>query len=212
MARIPNGILGEFIGTAGNVSGYMRMGTNFIRSRRKPSTRPFSEARLAQQQKMSVCNKFTTLFSGSRFFDKTFPARTKTATGYNKATSALLRKAICGTYPDIRLSWPHVLISEGGMPGAISAEAAVDQSGNIIFLWEDNTGTGTAKESDRVVMVAYFPHHKEVVFKISESCRSHRQASLHTANTSGNAHTWLGFINEDGSDAADSVYAGMMVV
>jgi hypothetical protein len=74
MARIPNGILGEFVGTAGPVSGYMRMGTNFLRSRRRRSNRPMTPKRLAQQQKIKVCNEFTKPFSGSGFFDAAFPA------------------------------------------------------------------------------------------------------------------------------------------
>ncbi|MEO6672001.1 MAG: hypothetical protein ABIN93_01110 [Ginsengibacter sp.] len=35
MATIPNGILGVFIGRAGNLSGYMRNGKNIIRATRK---------------------------------------------------------------------------------------------------------------------------------------------------------------------------------
>jgi len=116
MARIPNGILGEFVGTAGPVSGYMRMGTNFVRSRRRRSNRPMTLKRLAQQQKIKVCNEFTKPFSGSGFFDAAFPLTNGTATGYNKATSALLKKAITGVYPDTAIAWPMVLISEGGMP------------------------------------------------------------------------------------------------
>jgi len=135
MARIPNGILGEFIGTAGPVSGYMRMGTNFMRSRRCRSKAPMTPRRLAQQQKIKVCNEFTKPFSGRGFFDATFPLPNGTATGYNKATSALLKKAITGAYPDTAIAWPMVLISEGGMPSPANAAASVDSNGNVVFAW-----------------------------------------------------------------------------
>jgi hypothetical protein len=98
MARIPNGILGEFIGTAGNVSGYMRFGDNFLRSRRRKSANVMTPKRLAQQQKIKVCNEFTKPFAGQSFFNKTFPAYGSKGSGYNRATSAILNQAIIGSY------------------------------------------------------------------------------------------------------------------
>lgn len=212
MARIPNGILGEFIGTAGNVSGYMRMGTNFVRSRRRSSNKPMTVARLAQQQKLRVCNDFTRHFSGSGFFDKTFPRRTNTATGYNKATSALMRKAICGAYPDISLWWPGVAISEGGMPPLTGVAASTDASGYIVFSWTNNAGIGSARDTDQIVMVAYFHTLNEIVYKLSDRKRADESATIEVYGLTGEAHVWIGLVSEDGHDAADSVYAGMLTV
>lgn len=213
MARIPNGILGEFVGSAGNVSGYMRMGTNFIRSKRKRSKSPMSPKRLAQQQKIKVCNAFTKVFSGSGFFDATFPLAKGTATGYNKATSALLKKAIKGTYPDTTIDWPQVLISEGGMPSSKDATAKDDDDGNIVFTWSNNSGTGTAKENDKVVLVAYCPATQQASFTISDNSRSDCHALLNTQSLNGNTvETWIGFKSADGRDAANSVYTGALVV
>src|SRR5678815_4562873 len=96
MARIPNGILGEFIGTAGNVSGYMRYGTNFLRTRRRKSNMMMTPARMAQQQKIKVCNEFTKPFAGRDFFNKTFPAYGKKNSACNRATSALMSQAVVG--------------------------------------------------------------------------------------------------------------------
>ena len=214
MARIPNGILGDFVGTAGPVSGYMRMSTNFVRSKRRRSTLPMTEKRLAQQQKIKVCNEFTRAFSGSGFFDATFRGYSeKTATGYNKATSALLKKAITGTYPDTALAWPLVLVSEGGMPSAMNAAAAADGAGTIVFTWTNIRGTGSAKDTDKAVLVAYFTSVKQAVFIISDSRRADEQATLNIPLLGDNvAETWLGFISDDGKDAADSVYAGSVAL
>ena len=211
MARIPYGILGEFTGNAGNVSGYMRMGANFIRSKRRKSTKPVTPARLAQQQKIKICHEFTRCFTGSGFFDRTFPQKINTATGYNKATSALMRKAITGVYPDISLSWPDVQISGGGMP-SVPVAATTGGADSILFTWDDNAGTGTARSSDIAVLVAYFPAVKQAVFGISTQRRGDGMAELKTHGQTGEAHTWAGFISEDGKDAADSVYAGILTI
>jgi len=189
----------------------MRMGTNFIRSKRRKSTKPVTPARLAQQQKIKVCHEFTRCFTGSGFFDRTFPQKINTATGYNKATSALMRKAITGVYPDISLSWPDVQISGGGMPSVPNA-AATGGGDNILFTWDDNAGTGTARSSDIAVLVAYFPAVKQAVFEINSRRRGDGIAKLKTHGYTGEVHTWIGFISEDGKDAADSVYAGWLTV
>lgn len=213
MARIPNGILGEFVGSAGNISGYMRMGTNFLRSKRTRSTNPMSPKRLAQQQKIKVCNAFTKPFSGSGFFDATFPLPKGTATGYNKATSALLKKAITGTYPDTTIAWPMVLVSEGGMPSAMHVVATVDADGNIIFTWSNNAGIGTAKDNDKAVLVAYCPSTKQAIYEISDSHREDGHAILNTESFKGNTlETWMGFISADGKDAANSVYTDSLFI
>ena len=128
MARIPNGILGEFIGTAGNVSGYMRYGDNFLRSRRRKSGNVMTPKRLEQQQKIKVCNEFTKPFAGQVFFNKTFPAYGSKGSGYNRATSAILNQAIIGNYPDYSycLSFgtdiTRAAASTGGCYGSRNAE------------------------------------------------------------------------------------------
>ncbi|MEO6134552.1 MAG: DUF6266 family protein, partial [Ginsengibacter sp.] len=185
MAKLKNGILGGFSGTIGNISGFQRMDTFFIRSKRTPTNRPMTPKRLAQQQKIKVCNAFTKPFSGSGFFDATFPLPSGTATGYNKATSALLKKAVTGTYPDTIIAWPMVLISEGGMPAALDAEASIEADSSITFLWVNNAGIGTAKDTDKVVMVAYCPSLQQTIFTISDSRRADAQAILNTQPFAG---------------------------
>jgi uncharacterized protein DUF6266 len=208
MARIPNGILGGFIGTAGNVSGYMRNGQNFLRSRRRKSSGPMSAKRLAQQQKIKVCNEFTGPFCGTGFFHKTFPAYGHTGTGFNRATSAIMNLAIVGTYPDIAIEYQQALISQGPLPPARNA-SALSNDGNIEFKWEDNTGTGSAKENDKVILVAYFPATQTAFFTTGTAIRKDEQAVLETSIFQGEtAETWIGFLSPDEKDAANSVYSG----
>jgi len=212
MARIPNGILGGFIGTAGNVSGYMRNGRNFIRSRRRKSSAPMTPKRLAQQQKIKVCNEFTKPFCGTGFFNRTFPAYGHSGTGFNRATSAIMNLAIIGTYPDTAIDYSQVLISKGPLPVAINASVVVNNEG-VLFTWEDNTGTGTAKSNDKVILVAYFPSQHEAIFSIGSALRKDGQALLENRNMKGEtAETWIGFLSNNEEDAANSVYAGKVVL
>ena len=209
MARIPNGINGEFIGTAGNVNGYIRNGINFVRSKRRKSSAPMTPKRLAQQQKIKVCNGFTRPFCGTGFFNKTFPAYGHSGTGFNRATSAIMNLAIVGSYPDTSIDYAEVLISQGPLPPAKNPTTAVSADGTILFGWEDNSGNGTAKADDKVVLVAYFPATKSAFFSIAAAVRKDGQAVLPTPNMQSEAaETWIGFISADEKDAANSAYSG----
>ena len=88
------------------------------------------------------------------------------------------------------------------------AAADVNEEGNSIFGWADNAGTGTAKENDTAILVAYFPEQKDAVFQFSEAKRIDAFALLHLSSKKGVAETWLGFLSADGKNAANSVYTG----
>lgn len=213
MARISNGILGAFIGTAGNVSGYMRNGKNFIRSRRRKSSAPMTLKRLAQQQKIRVCNDFTRPFCGTGFFNKTFPAYGHSGTGFNRATSAIMNLAIVGVYPDMAIDYRQVLISKGPLPAAKNASVAMNEEGNLLFSWEDNAGTGSAKANDKVILAAYFPQIKTALFTIGAAIRKEGKAMLETKSMAREtAETWIGFLSHDEKDAADSAYCGKLLI
>ena len=209
MARIPSGVLGALIGKAGPISGHIRNGENIIRTAAKRKDPKITPLRTAQRQKMRICNDFTRSFAGSGFFNRTFPAYGNKGTGYNRATSALLNLAITGNCPNTALYWPGVLISKGPLPAALNANAEHDEEGNILFTWEDNSGFGTAKENDKVVVVAFFPDTMKADFQIGNALRKEGQAVLKIKDVSGPvAETWIGFLSEDERDAGDSVYGG----
>ena len=209
MATIINGILGSFTGTAGNVSGYMRNGKNFVRSRRRKSSAPMTPKRLAQQQKIKVCNEFTKPFCGTGFFNKTFPAYDHSGTGFNRATSAIMNLAIVGVYPDTAIDYAQVLISKGPLPAAKNVSTAVGSDGNLLFTWEDNTGTGSAKANDKSILEIYFPGDNTALFSIGAAVRKDGQALMGMPNVNGKtAETWIGFLSNDEEDAANSTYSG----
>ncbi|HEY5407122.1 MAG TPA: DUF6266 family protein [Ginsengibacter sp.] len=123
------------------------------------------------------------------------------------ATTTIKNKAIVSN-PELLLSYPKVLISQGPVPSVDYASALVNVEGDIQFNWTDNSDTGTAKENDTAIMVAYFPEHKQVVYAFSDATRKTGTAVLTIKPNQGVAETWLGFLSADEKNAADSVYAG----
>jgi hypothetical protein len=170
MAKTNQGILGPVLGKIGPVSGYLRGNQNILRSSKSDVHYRATPGRIAQQEKMKLCNAFTKPFAGTGFFDKTFPAYGAANNGSNRATSALLNQAVTGTYPGIQLSYPKVLISQGKLPGAENAAAVADKDGNIHFSFTDNSDTGTASGFDKVIAVGYCAALQQAVFTLNAAC------------------------------------------
>ena len=209
MAKSSQGILGPILGKVGPVSGHMRGIVNIIRPSGNQVTYKPTPGRVVQQKKMKLCNVFTKPFTGTGFFDKAFPAYGKTNYGCNRATSALLNLAVVGTYPDMQLSYPKVLISKGLLPGAENAAAVVDKNGNIHFSFTDNSDTGTASGSDKVIAVVYCEALQQAVFSLNAGLRKDGEAVLNASMFKGyEAETWIGFLSNDETNASDSVWTG----
>jgi len=167
--------------------------------------------RKAQRQKIKICNEFTKAFSGTGFFNKSFPAYGDTGSGYNRVTSAIMNLAIVSN-PETTLIYAKVLISKGPLPSVDYASALVNEEGNILFTWTDNTGTGTAKENDKAILVAFFPGSKQAVYKFSDATRKDGEAVLEMDSIKGAAETWIGFLSADEKNAANSTYAGSILL
>lgn len=212
MASASNGILGPLVGRVGTVTGYIRNGVPVIRIATRKKDNIQSQARLAQREKLKLCIAFTSAFTGTDFFRKTFPAYGHKGTGLHRATSALMNLAVRGTYPDLSLSYPDVLVAKGILPGAVNASAYTDSDKQIVFSWDDNSGWGTATRYDQAVMVAYDVEYKQAIFTVHGGARNTCNASLDATPLRGRTiAAWLSFLNEKG-DAADSTFCGMVAV
>lgn len=207
MAVLSQGILGPIRGRTGPVVSYIRFGQNITRSLSSTDKNKIeTPARKIQRQRIKVSNKFTKAFTGTGFFERSFPAPGHTGSGYNRATSAIMNLAIvCNPEPVI--AWPKVLVSKGEIAPVDSAETIIDE-GNIVFNWIDNASTGTAKGNDKAILVAFFPESNEVVYRFTEVTRSEGYAILEMNSKKGIAETWLGFLSADEKNAANSVYTG----
>src|SRR5947199_4828922 len=99
MANNNYGVLGNFTGTIGPVTGYIRNGKNILRTSTSSVKDKHTPLQLQQREKIKLCSSFTKAFNGTGFFNKTFPAYGHAGTGHNRVTSALISLGINGTYP-----------------------------------------------------------------------------------------------------------------
>ncbi|MEP7230005.1 MAG: DUF6266 family protein [Ginsengibacter sp.] len=213
MATINSGILGGFSGKVGTVTGYSRYGKNIMRSATSTVTDKPTPGRLAQREKVKMCNAFMKAFARTGFFSKTFPHYGQGGSGYNRAMGILLNKALYGNYPDYGIDYEKFLVSCGPLPEPSGAAANATPSHDILFTWTNNTGEGTAKAGDKAVLAAYFPALGQIVFSWQAGTRATGQGILPAQQLQGyTAETWLGFLSADEKDAANSVYTGLVIV
>jgi hypothetical protein len=199
MAKNSSGVLGNFIGTIGPVTGFMRNGRNLLRSSTSSVKNKGTALQLAQQQKIDVCTRFVKVFTGTGFLNKSFPAYGHTGTGYNRAMGALMSCALTGVYPGIELNYAQVLISKGRLPGAINPKMVKKPHNILQFSFTDNSTNGIASPYDTVILVAYTPDLQQAIPTLHAGFRKDKTVTLNVAALKGHAvETWIGFLEPSG--------------
>jgi hypothetical protein len=213
MASGNHGVIGALTGRVGPVTGYWRRNKNILRKSKSIVKDKATPGRLAQREKLRVCNLFTTAFTGTGFFDTSFSPYGETNSGYNRVTSAILSQAITGAYPDTQLNYEQVLISKGLLPAAQGARVAKKANNMLQFTFTDNSGIGIASPDDSIILVAYAPDVHQAIFTLHAGFRKDKKASLNVSLLKGHTvETWIGFLSADQQDASDSVWVGRVAV
>jgi len=205
MGTIKKGILSGFNGTVGTVIGGSWKGIEYMRSRPAKRSTNFSQAQLEQQAKFAtVINFLNTMVGLVRITYRDFAVK---MTAFNSAMSYHIRFAITGTYPDYSIDYSLAQISKGDLPNATV------NGNNINFTWTGNSGVGRALPSDQAILVVYCAARNQTIYTTNGGTRSAGAGSLNVANLAGETvETYIGFISEDGSEVATSIYTEQFTV
>lgn len=133
MAIISNGILGSFSGKVGSVVGGSWRGIQYIRSLPKKIKRVPSEKMLNQQAKFSLVMSFVNPlrdFLKENYEDE----KIKHMTSANLLSSHILRNAVQGNLPEIKLDYSKIIISKGTVEQIIGLSGNKTDSG-ISLSW-----------------------------------------------------------------------------
>ncbi|MDR3328253.1 MAG: DUF6266 family protein [Prevotellaceae bacterium] len=128
-------------------------------------------------------------------------------------TSYTLANAIIGVYPDYEIDPSKVLVSRGSLTPAANASAA-STGGSIEFSWDDNSGVGSAKQTDKALIAIVNSAKGEA---ITDTAGAERTAGSQTvvlpADWDGDTvEVYLGFVSEDNREVSNSVYLGAITV
>lgn len=210
MAKFTQGINGPFYGKVGAVVGYMWKGIPVMRGLPKARKKPFTPNELNQQAKFRLMNGFLTPLND--LFNVTFAHLAVQMSAYNKAFSYNIKNATTGFGPDLAIDYNMVLVSRGDLPRVESIAASTPTPGIMQFTWDDNSGKGKAKETDKVFVAVFQEELGHWTTELDIATRGQGKCEINVAHFSGKrVHGFIGLISADGKDASDSQYTGLVV-
>jgi hypothetical protein len=207
MGTLLNGITGPFKGRVGPVVGYMWKNKAVIRSLPGRNKRPLSPLQIQQHAKFSLMNYF--LNSLKELLNITYGHLVENMTGFNKAFSYNVKNAITGNHPDLKIDYTRVLLGRGDLTNVSMPIVNVSSVGTLEFSWTDNSETGSAKATDRVFVAVYGEEQNNWIYGLNLATRNAGNCVIDITRMKGKeVQTYIGFINEQGTDVTDTLYAG----
>ena len=144
-----------------------------------------------------------------RSFEKKYFGYENTSKNLERKARAFIHQAMVGSYTQSGSLYPRFLTPKNPLPYAENAIVSVSNAGGILLKWTNNSGIGTAKENDKVIIITYFPAIKKMMYTLHTATRVSCRATLQIDNMKGlTAKAWIGFLTEDEQDAGDVVYVG----
>ena len=128
--------------------------------------------------------------------------------------SYILNNAVTGSSSaDYSIDLSKVLVSRGNLTGAANAQAT-SANGVVTLTWDDNSGSGTATQTDKALIVVLNPTRAESVFDAGGNQRvtGTEDISVPADWTGENVEVFLGFITADGKEVANSIYLGSVTI
>lgn len=207
MAILKSGPNSGFRGTVGNVVGYQWRGKDVIRSLPRPSNKKRSDAQLANQQKMTLVQRFLQAIIPFIRVGFKNAAEERQMSAFNLAMSYNKKEAITGSYPDLQLDYSRAIVSMGGIKG-LEDGSARRVAGGLELKWADNSGEGGAKQSDYLQALLFFPDEQHVVYVFNGNHRDKGTEfiALESSLMEKPLHIYTSFCRYDGSDVSPSSY------
>ncbi len=209
MGKLLQGINGPVSGKVGPVVGYILNNKQVVRILARRSKKPLTPKQIHQRKKFALMNDF--LGQLQSLLNITYASVAVNMTGYNKAFSYNVMNAIRGFYPDISIDYKMVLLGRGDLPNVESAKTTPTEDGKLEFSWTDNSGTGKAKSKDKAFAAVYNEGLKDWEYGLNLATRKDGSCVIDISTYKNKpVHGYLGFMTEDGKDATDTIYTGLV--
>ena len=210
MGTLRNGLFGGFYGRVGNLVGYALKGKYVIRTIGK-SNKPLTPARKANCEKMKVVNEMLKpSLSAIRVGFRLAVAGTD-RNEYNEAVSYNKKNAVQGIYPNISLDYTKVLMSMGTLPGAINPTISQVEE-NITFTWKKSDLPVSQYDTDRAMLVIYFPDLQETCCQLIGAKRVEGKdvVTISSQHINKRMEAYISFARQDGREISNSVHVGSL--
>lgn len=176
MANYELGILGSFSGLVGPVVGATFRGKNVMRSRPRKSKKKATSGQLAQRLRFAAVTHFLTPAKDilSEYFGTPFDAKSR----YNLATSYHLQEAVEFDGTEAFILYNRALFSRGTLLAPQNLVAATQAGGVLELDWTDNSEQGSAKATDKLLVVVFEPVMATYEFYLNAGSRGDGTAAI----------------------------------
>jgi hypothetical protein len=211
MAKLNKDNSRGFSGALGPAIGANWKGIPYLRAKPPQREDKPTPAQLVHRAKFAVVSTF--VYNFRDLLEQTYGIGVEKKTGSNVALSSIFKNAVSGTYPNFNINYPQVMMANGNNPSSGTTSIDSPEQGMIRFSWDDLSGHGSAKPTDRSILVAYCEAMDTARYETNSALRESKTATLNVSRFSGmEFHTWLAFISEDGEAVFTSVYGGKVIV
>lgn len=205
MAKMPNGILGPFVGSIGPVVGSSWKGIPYQKSKYKKRKKNITQTEQGNRDKFGEGQRWLQPITG--FVRTGFRGYKGKIEGFIAAKSYLSHYAWEGTGADRRINPALMKVSVGTLP--LSNDMAVEKvAEGLRFSWSTEPVPG-ASRFDQVMMLAYDIENGKGYFITTGQLRSTGADLLAMQPGKGNTvQVYMAFNGFDRTSQSDSVYMG----
>ena len=203
MGKISQGILGGFSGKVGTVIGSSWKSIQYMRAIATSVKDAQTEKQLLQRSKFQTSINF--LKTATSFVRIGYQNYAYRQSEFNAAMSHMLRFAVTSDGEQGTIDFGKTLLSQGSLTTATDA-AVQTEAGKATFTWTDNSDTGNATATDKVMVLAYNKDKQETVYDTAAATRADGTAELVLpASWADDALAiYLAFYSEDGKRVSNS--------
>ena len=202
----------RYKGKVSNAVGYKFYKNICVREYTKKDYYTFSTKQLQVQSKFALLNEFLLKITG--FCSETF--KNSNGPWRGEAFKANYDVAFGGTYPNYELAYDKIIVARGSVDNPYNPSAVVDS--NVLNIsWTDNSGAGTAVETDRSCILAFNSAKNQAVFTMNGGDRVECLGSLTlpTAWSGDSVDVWFCMKASDTNTVqgfSDSIYLGIISI
>lgn len=216
MAILEQGLIGTFTGKMGSLVISKWKNKYVGKSKPKASSKPASAIQLDYRSKFKLIGKFLRQFRS--VISAGYQSSQIGRTNYNESMSYNLLNSISGIYPDYKLNYANVKLSEPGFEGDIDGVVdpvltALPQR-KIKLTWKINIDPDYTATKNTDLTYAVFSHaEKQISIESKRITRDKLTMDVSFPGLfRGEVHGWLFFVSADRKFVSNTQYLGKVMV
>lgn len=208
MGIAENGPFGTHRGKIGKLVYYELNGKMVVREAGVSTKPPTGQQLKAQMQTQLSSQFFSTILP---FINVSFSAvaAKERLNAHNLAMKQKRSTILKGDYPDVELVFDKIQVSSGELMPAVDPEV-IQLPERLQFNWHTDPQMKWAESTDQVMLLAYFPEEKEMVYKLLGNNRLSGEDLLDIPEGLRGKYmeTYIAFSSADRKAQSDSIYTG----